>query len=181
MKVSQISILFLAIIFITSCKAVERFVLSEQSHLPDAELIENLKTHRAEFEKLVVMISEDKNLKRVDSDWTDPKDFSPERTAEYRKLFRVAGIPRGFYAGHENSQVQIRFLASSQGFVTHGSSKGYIYGDECSDGKMLESLDQISSAERPYGSGCRHIEGKWYLYSLKHAGQNLALSVQDFQ
>lgn len=150
--------------FITSCKAVERFVLSEQAHLPDAELIENFKTHRAEFEKLVAMISEDKNLKRVDSDWTDPKDFSPERTAEYRKLFRVAGIPRGFYAGYEDNQVQIRFLASLQGFMTHGSSKGYIYGDECSDGKTLESLDEMSSAERPYGSGCRHIESKWYLY-----------------
>jgi hypothetical protein len=48
--------------------------------------------------------------------------------------------------------------------MTHGSSKGYIYGDDCSDGKMLESLDEMSSAERPYGSGCRHIEGKWYLY-----------------
>ena len=164
MKGFQITILFLAIMLFTSCKAVERIILSEQAHLPDAKLIENFKTHRAEFEKLVAMISEDKNLKRVDSDWTDPKDFSPERTAEYRKLFRAAGIPRGFYAWHENNEVQIRFLASSQGFVTHGSSKGYVYDDECSDGEILESLDEISLAERPFGSGCRLIEDKWYLY-----------------
>ena len=83
MQVFRISILFLAAMYLSSCEVSEHSVLSEQAHLPDAEMIENFKTNRAEFEKLVAMISADKNLKCVDNHWTDPKDFSPERTAEY--------------------------------------------------------------------------------------------------
>jgi len=137
---------------------------SGQPHLPDKQLIENFHTHRAEFEKLVAMVLEDRNLTRVDETWTEPQDFSAQRIAEYRKLDKAIGIPRGLSA--PISREQIEFIASAQGWVAHGSTKGYLYGEKCPGyiGETVESLDGMSLAERPSGSGCRHIEGKWYLY-----------------
>ena len=57
------------------------------------------------------MIFEDKNLTRVDEDWTEPKDFDQKRIAEYRKVFQVIGVPRGFSA--PVSREQIEFIASA--------------------------------------------------------------------
>lgn len=140
---------------------------NEQPHLPDKELIANFNAHKADFEKLVSMVLEDKDLTRVDDDWTSPRDpqtigVSPERIAEYRQMFAKLGLPRGFSATVDKTRIE--FIASSQGYVTHGSSKGYLYGDKSFSGEVVESLDEMSLAKRPFGSGCRHIEGKWYLY-----------------
>src|SRR5712691_8233039 len=161
MRLTQISVVLVVSSLVFSCGAPD---FTGQPHLPDQQLIENLKAHRPEFEKLVVMILEDKTLTRVDEDWTQPKDFDQKRIAEYRRLFQVVGTPRGFSA--PTTREPIEFIASSQGWVAHGSSKGYLYADKCPEyiGKTVESLDGISLVQRPAGSGCRHIDGKWYLY-----------------
>lgn len=161
MRFLQTLTLFLLITFFASCNFPD---FAGQPHLPDEQLIKNFQTHRAEFEKLVAMVLEDKNLTRVDEDWTQPENLPAARVAEYRRLFRIVGTPRGVVARIDRETIE--FWASSQGWVAHGSSKGYLYADKCPsrDGKTEESLDEMSLAERPYGFGCRHIEGKWYLY-----------------
>jgi hypothetical protein len=163
LRLARMVILFLIVALLSSCTVPD---FSGQPHLSDKQLIENFEFHRAEFEKLVAMILEDKNLTRVDEDWTEPKDFDQERIAEYRKVFQVIGTPRGFSA--PVSREQIEFIASAQGWVAHGSSKGYLYGEKCPAhiGKTVESLDEMSLAKRPSGSACRHVEGKWFLYFI---------------
>src|SRR6266567_6667782 len=98
----------LAVLLVTAVALLAPFVAIFESWAPgprpsDAALIENFHVRRAVLERLVAMIREDRGLKRVDDTWTDPADpatigVSPERIALYRKLFREAGVPRGFYA-----------------------------------------------------------------------------------
>ena len=140
----------------------------EQSHLPDSQLIANFQEKKADFEHLRQMILEDEGLTRVDVDWTEPRDpqtvgISSERIAEYRKMFRRLGTPRGFSATRGRSNIE--FIASSQGFVTHGSHKSYAYLRDRPD-TLLDSLDGFiePSKKRAVGTGYRHIEGNWYLY-----------------
>src|SRR5689334_24230798 len=47
---------------------------SGQPHLSDEVLIAKFNAHRAEFEKLLAMVLENKGLTRVDEDWTEPRD-----------------------------------------------------------------------------------------------------------
>ena len=106
MRLAQMLVLLFVAGLLFSCNVADS---SGQSHVPDKDLIENFEIHRAEFEKLVAMIFEDKNLTRVDEDWTEPKDFDQKRIAEYRKVFQVIGVPRGFSA--PVSREQIEFIA----------------------------------------------------------------------
>jgi hypothetical protein len=71
------------------------------AHKPDEEVITHFKTHESEFNQLLQTVLADKGLRRVDDDWTDPKDpqtigISPEQIAAYRRIFRTLDIPRGF-------------------------------------------------------------------------------------
>ena len=161
MRLAQLSVLLLVAALLLSCNVPD---FSGQRPLPDKRLIENFEAHRAEFEKVVAMILEDKNLTRVDEDWFDPAEFDQQRVAQYRKLFQVIGTRRGFSAPVGRDQIE--FIASAQGWVAHGSSKGYLYAEKCPAyiGQTVESLDGMSLGPRPSGSGCRHIDGKWYLY-----------------
>lgn len=141
--------------------------VSGQPHQSDEELIANFNSHKAEFEKLLAMVLEDKMLSRVDENYTEPSDaqavgISQERIAEYRRLFRELGIARGFSA--PDSRDYVEFISSSQGWVDSGSSKGYLYGTGQTQMALIDSLDKFSSQPRPRGSGRRRIEGKWSLY-----------------
>ncbi len=161
MKTFQIIVFFLLATFLASCDFPD---FSGQPHLPDEQLIENFKAHRAEFEKLVAMVLEDKSLTRVDENSTRPENFATSRVAEYRQLFKIVGTPRSVSA--RLNRESIEFIASSQGWAVHGSSKGYLYSEKKPEyyGKPIDSLDEMSLAKRPFGSGYRHIEGNWYLY-----------------
>lgn len=115
------------------------------------------------------MALQDRQLTGVDGDWTEPRDpktigISEERVAEYRMLFRILGIKRGFSAPQNRDHIQ--FPASTRGLVSHGSEKGYLYAIVIPAylGPVRESLDQLSGSKRPIGSGCRYIQGNWYLY-----------------
>jgi hypothetical protein len=150
------------ILFLSNCSDP----FQGQPHLPDAQLIANFQAHKEGFERLRQMIIEDKGLTRVDDNWTAPGDpkaigVSPERIAEYRKLFSQLGIPRGFSATSERDRIE--FLASSQGWVAHGSHKCYLYASNPPK-DLIGSLDHISSKNRSVGEGTRQIEGNWYLH-----------------
>ena len=98
------------------------------SHPSDAVLLQRFNQNEADFERLLTMLREDRQLQRVDDNWTRPSDpnsigVSPERIAEYRRLFAKLGIPRGFYAFHDPER--FTFLASTFGLSVSGSAKGY--------------------------------------------------------
>jgi hypothetical protein len=137
-----------------------------QSHLSDDQLIANFREHTADFERLREMVLDDKRLTRVDEDWTAPTDpttigVTAERIAEYRALFKKLGLARGFSAGLDRREIEL--WASAQGWVAHGSHKGYVYTASVPE-NLDTGLDQYSSRERPLESGYRRIEGNWYLY-----------------
>src|SRR5438105_1863469 len=67
----------------------------------DRELLGNFERHETALNQVVQMVKANKQLMRVDTDWTDPKDpqtigVSSDRIEQYRRLLREAHVPRGF-------------------------------------------------------------------------------------
>jgi hypothetical protein len=130
----------------------------------DASLIRNLEEHREVFARLVQMIREDQGLERVDDDWTEPSEpttvgVSPQRIAEYRRLFAEAGVPRGFYSFNQGKSIM--FVAYASGIAVSGASKSYVYSEE-------PLMDLVDGPLDPYHAGrkvavVRRIEDHWYL------------------
>ena len=132
-------------------------------HQSDEIMITRFHDHRTEFEQLKTMAIADDPMRRVDDDWSDPANLPADRVAEYRRLFKIAGTPRGIskYQGNE----QIKFTASSQGWVASGSSKGYIYRrGRRPPGDFVDSLNDQNRFRELDKYFLRHIEGDWYLY-----------------
>ncbi|MFZ2955684.1 MAG: hypothetical protein WA705_02155 [Candidatus Ozemobacteraceae bacterium] len=150
------------------------WVVSNQNiqHHNDTKLIENFEMYKSEFEQLRRMISEDKDLERVDDTWVSPKNLeairiSEERVAKYRNIFRKIGIPRGI-AAYDLSRRSILFISSTQGLSVSGSAKGYAWLAE-KPSNLHEDLDsQFSRMGRHEDAAYRHIEGNWYLYVEKN-------------
>jgi hypothetical protein len=144
--------------------AVFVWEISGQPHQPDAKMMANFQKHKQDFEQLRQMILQDKGLTRVDDDWTNPEDpkvlgVTPERIAQYRRIFGRLGIPRGFSADPERSRIE--FIASAQGLSISGSMKSYVYSQHSPPG-LFDDLNNLPSKENSHGY--RRIEGKWYLY-----------------
>lgn len=134
---------------------------------PDDVLITNFHTHRAEFEQLIEMTAQDATMTRVDDTWTDPSTLSPTRVAEYRRLFKVIGTPRGIIA--RPNRERIEFISTSHGWVASGSSKGYLYLKERPNLKersikLVDNLDSYGWHTEMDTFVIRHIEGNWYLF-----------------
>jgi len=147
----------------------QAFTSGDIPHKSDEELIANFRSHRGEFTRLLQMINEDRDLKRVDYYWTSPENprsigITQNRIDEYRTLFRQACVPRGFSAFQ--SKDYIEFIASSLGLAVSGSSKGYLYAKE-PPARLIDNLDNYrgqSSKMSPAFPVYRHIEGNWYLF-----------------
>jgi len=135
------------------------------SHPSDASLLANFENHEEDFETLLNMLREDKKLRRVDEDWTDPDDLSmigvsEGRIRDYRALFAKLRVPRGFCA-HHGPEV-FTLIASTYGLSVSGSSKGYEYREEAPD-QVVADLDSYWSNGDSFRA-YRHIDGNWYLY-----------------
>jgi hypothetical protein len=136
------------------------------AHQSDAEMIANFQEHRTEFELLRKMMVEDRGLRLVDNNKTLPEDLNSihiplVRIRAYRRLLRDLTIRRGISATGDRRQILLK--ASSCGFVTHSSEKGYLYTDNPVEPKeIVNDLDHFK--ERTYNSGMRRIEGNWFLY-----------------
>jgi hypothetical protein len=137
-------------------------------HKTDDELIKNFQEHKAEFENLLLMVLEDKDLFRVDNDWTSPEEpekigVSKERINKYRKIFKQLNIPRGFYAYRKEGIYS--FTSSAQGLGVSGSSKGYVWSKTIPKNVIENDIDKYT--EKPFTQDkypvYRHIEGNWYL------------------
>jgi hypothetical protein len=157
-------------IFVVSMLALAAYFIymlpplfADDPHQSDEVMIARFQKHREEFEQLRAMALADDVMTRVDENWTDPPNLANDRVAEYRRLFKIAGIPRGIskYPG----RVQIEFIASSQGWVASGSSKGYIYsGGKRPLGEFVVSLNDPTNFRELDRYFLRPIENDWYLF-----------------
>lgn len=132
----------------------------------DEVLIAHFHTHRAEFERVREMSSEDPTMTRVDDNWTDPPTLDSARVAEYRRLFKIIGTPRGITVRREPDWIE--FMSTSHGWVASSSSKGYLYfnGGPNLDRTPLKLVDNLDGYgwHSQHTFVVRHIEGNWYLY-----------------
>ncbi len=132
----------------------------------DQQLLSNFARHKATFNELSRMALTDKNLSRVDYDWTDPSDtqkvgVSPERITKYRSLLESIGLHRGFSSDGVHS---IEFISYGQGSAMSSDEfKGYMYL-MTPPKQVLSSLDRCQPDEKNGVEAYRHIEGHWYLY-----------------
>jgi hypothetical protein len=136
-------------------------------HPSDEELEQRLKTHAAEFNRLVAMLFEDSDVVRlVDdrvffSEGATRKKISDKRLIEYRQLFKAVGLEAGF---HRDSADSVRLIASSEGLFVPTSEKSYVYSKgEVSP--LVDSLDRVIERDRGDQSPVfRKLGGGWYLY-----------------
>jgi hypothetical protein len=141
------------------------FTAGDIPHKSDDQLISNFKTHEAEFNQLLEMIRADKELLRVDNNWTKPEDpktigVSDERIATYRNIFRKLDIPRGFYFYPESGEAM--FISSAQGLAVSGSTKCYLWLKEPPP-NLVDSIDTYRAKPGATYPVWRHITGNWYL------------------
>jgi hypothetical protein len=143
-------------------RVAEMLGLRESPHQSDAALIETFRHHRAQFERLRQMLGEDRGLLAVDDRRTWPEDpvtvgVPASRIDQYRALMGELGLFR--IAISEDRQT-IDLIASSRGFVTHGSHKGYLYSTAPQQ-YVVADLDALSRVG--FWGGLRHVEDGWYL------------------
>lgn len=158
-------------IFVVAIVGVAWYVLNsfdeafneKYPHRPDAEMIRNFNEHRQEFEYVRTMAMADEDISRVDENWSDPANLATDKVAEYRRLFKVIGTPRGISKYGRSGRIE--FLASTLGWVASGSTKGYLYVEgKPPKGNRVDSLDDVSILRDLDVDYLKPIEGKWYLY-----------------
>jgi hypothetical protein len=146
----------------------------------DNAMIKTFQEHRHEFEALKTMVAHDQYLNRVDIDWTQPDDPStagvtPERIAEYRRIFQRLGITRGFQAYGDRAEIE--FIAHAEGLSVSGHAKSYCWREspppetvnsiDALRAKKSEEyqnyLDHKTDSFEEHVIAYRHIDGHWYL------------------
>lgn len=143
-------------------------------HPSDSFLLQNFQENEKDFNLLVGMAKKDSNMIRIayDFTWTEdsaayprPKSemgISDERWSSYKKLFAKLGLKAGIL-NYQPDRVEL--ISSTEGLLTGGSSKGYIYLEE--EPEILEnSLDNydITKFKKEINYVYRKIKGNWYLY-----------------
>jgi hypothetical protein len=116
-------------------------------HPSDREMIELLNANRAEFQRLA-----DEALADVRSVGRD----------DYESRLAALGI-HGVGVGNK-VRGEVTFTMSSEGFVTDGSSKGFLYTPEIPE-PLLDSLE--GTAVRQYAYAYRRVDDRWYLYLFR--------------
>lgn len=141
-------------------------------HPSDARLARVFHANEPDFLRLLAMAQEDAKLTRIAPDFTWLADdvgwprppsrvgFSDARWNEYRVLFRKLGVDSGVARRPDGV---LLFIASTQGLVTGGSSKGYAYSDRLL-GPLYESLDAHPTDLPSNVPGFKPIGAGWYIY-----------------
>jgi hypothetical protein len=133
----------------------------------DAVMLRHFDRHEGALDTLAKMADADKGLDRVDQDWTMPADtrsvgVSSERLADYRRLLRDAGTPRGFQVSQ--SQDGFNFLFWLRGSaISDDTDKGFAYRTS-PPAHTVQFLDGIRTDSRNASIAYRHIRGNWYLF-----------------
>ena len=140
----------------------------------DDVLVKRFYDHRANFEKLARMMTEDTNVVSIYENhvaladtpvWRtdDQKGFSTTRWNEYQELFTQLGNPsihrisrKGDLIEIASGSIVVREIPDSEGPLV--TSKGYIYSSK-EPSPLVESLDNP-----PMNPCYKKIDGNWYLY-----------------
>jgi hypothetical protein len=133
----------------------------------DVAMLRHFERHEGAFDTLVKMASADKGLDRVDQDWTMPADVrsvgvSSERLADYRRLLRDAGTPRGFQVSKGDDGFDFLFWLRGSA-ISDDTDKGFAYRTTPPP-NTVQSLDGIRADSRNALIAYRHIRGNWYLF-----------------
>jgi|GEM_PF-6516416 len=143
------------------------FPLPSSSLPDDAEMMQNFKEHRQEFDELVRMLEEDGQIDYIGFWDTNPSwhaaGLDKGRLARYRSLMRKAGFHEnwGYIVREELPDSSERLL-----FVTDldpsrsDNERGYAFSER-PPVRRYDSLDDEAALNR---SAYRHIDGEWYLY-----------------
>lgn len=142
---------------------------TKEAHEPpsDAAMLREFALHEATFNTLVEMASADKMLDRVDENWTMPADpqivgVSAPRLAEYRRLLREAGTPRGFQRSPADDGLNFFFWLRGSA-ISDDVAKGFSYRSS-PPARIVQTLDSIRAESRDGFTSYRHIGGNWYLF-----------------
>jgi hypothetical protein len=143
--------------------------IAKEAHEPpsDAAMLRDFTPHEATFNTLVEMIAADKALDRVDENWTMPADtksvgVSPERLADYRRLLRDAGTPRGFQVSPAHDEFKFFYWLRGSA-ISDDMDKGFAYRTT-PPASTVQTLDGIRSESRDAFVAYRHVRGNWYLF-----------------
>jgi len=141
----------------------------KEAHEPpsDAAMLRDFTRHETTFNTLVEMVAADKALDRVDENWTMPADtksvgVSPERIAEYRKLLRDAGTPRGFQVLPARDEFKFFYWLRGSA-ISDDIDKGFAYRTT-PPASTVQTLDGIRSKSRDAFVAYRHVRDNWYLF-----------------
>jgi hypothetical protein len=135
------------------------------SHHPsDAVLVERFHTHQPDFEKLVAMLNQDKDVVRITTKSAFLKEgatrrLSKERVEEYRRLLKLLQLDGGV----QRDQDGLVLIASMKGVVIANSAKSYLYTPK-EPSPLVDSLDQVINKTRGDQKPIHmRISGNWYL------------------
>lgn len=146
------------------------------NHPSDESLVANFQSHRANFEKLVTMANEDRDVRRIFPDevmlvdyrtWPEPcaQCFSWQRWAEYQEIFAGLGVEEPYFLSKDSDMVRITTSFESTETESEAESiiseKGYAYLANEPAG-LVESLNGMGFETK--GTYYKRIARNWYLY-----------------
>ena len=156
--------------FILAAPLFVTMMLWEQQQLrrppSDRQLLSNFQRHQKEFDTLARMTQADKDLRRVDYNWTDPGDpqavgVSATRIRVYRRLLDDVRCHRGFNS-YQDHGTEFQYWGHGSA-ISDDEDKGYAYLT-VPPKQVLNSLDDCQPDEANVVQAYCHITGCWYLY-----------------
>jgi len=135
------------------------------SHPTDYTLEQNLRLHQADFDKLVSMLNEDKDILRISDENVFFNEHSKhalpqERLNEYRHFFKKLELEGGVHREGNNTLI---FIASNRGLLIPNSGKTYVYTLQ-PPSPIVDSLDDIIKSKTGDQTPIyKRLYGHWYL------------------
>jgi hypothetical protein len=165
----------IAVFMKTDCREIRYFVFvagvlmalsgcDTVAHPSDAVLIERFYRHQADFEKLVTMLDQDRDLVRITAknvflEKGATRQVPKERHDEYRRLLELLQLNGGIQRDKDG----LILIASLKGIIIPNSSKSYLYA-LTEPSPLVESLDHVVSNNRgDQRPVYKRISGNWYL------------------
>lgn len=151
----------------------------------DASLQRRFYKHRADYEQLVSMMSEDVLMDRIAADfthrdddlndWVGPKSpwiFSAQRWNQYREIFRRAAVPEGT---SRDASDDIEIIAWTAGLAIAGESLSYVHCGKNRSTDLekaylpcIERKETGEFHENDVLIRYKRIEGDWYIYEFSN-------------
>lgn len=141
------------------------FVACILNYPSDEVLEQRFHSNKAEFDKLIAMLDEDKDIVTLGLNYVfykgeSSREVSEERLNEYRKLFKKLKLNAGIYRDNESS---VRLIIFKKGWLTN-SEKSYLYSS-IEPSTLVNSLDDVIKNDAGnHRSVHKKIQDNWYLY-----------------